>query len=300
MRYHAFSLVFDCDIPLGDLLPPAGTDEHVPPDVQIRLLPVDDPVSAGATQQGPFLWTRGQVLWLRVPGVAWFKVSDGAHIVVEPDAAVDEASLRLFLLGSPLGALLAQRNLLVLHGNAIRIGDHCMVCVGPSGVGKSTLAAAFMQRGHSVLADDIVPIDADGRALAGYPRIKLWQDAADQLSIGTAALQRVRPALQKFHVPLASAFAGDSLPVRWIYVLSRYNLSEVALEPITGLDRFLPLRDNAYRMQFVDAMALGGTHMRLGAALAGRVRMAQVRRPRDGNSLDAMVDTLLADIEQHP
>ncbi len=299
MRYSAYSLEFDSDISLGDLLPP-GRDAAVAADVRIRHEPLDDPAAEGATQKGPFLWAKANALWLQVPGVARFQVRNGDEIRFEPDPDAHPDTLRLFLLGSPFGALMSQRGFLVLHGNAIRIGDRCMVCVGPSGVGKSTLAAAFLQRGHAVLADDVVPIDDDGRALAGYPRIKLWQDAADRLQVATGALQPVRPNLQKFHVPLADGFAASALPVRWIYVLDRHNLEDVRLEPIVGLDRFVPLRDNTYRKRFLDGMALQADHMRLGAALAGKVRMARVTRPRGGFALDLLVDTLLADMASHP
>ena len=44
-----------------------------------------------------------------------------------------------------------------------------MLLLGPSALGKSSLAAALMQRGHALLADDItaVALDAGGRPLVG-------------------------------------------------------------------------------------------------------------------------------------
>ena len=300
MRYAAYQLQIDSEVSLGQQLPPGDEADDVPPDVTIRCGPLDDPEAEGAMRAGPFVRARPGRLWIEVRGVAGFQVSDGREIRVDAVPGVDPASLRLFLLGSPFGALLAQRGHLVLHGNSVRIGDACMVCVGPSGAGKSTLAAAFMQRGHEVLADDVVPVDGQGRALAGYPRIKLWQDAAERLHVDTAGLEAVRPQLRKFHVPTPGHFVGGALPVRWIYVLDRHNQPDVVVSPIAGVDRFLPLQENTYRVRFLESMGLLRDHVRQVGALAGKIRMAHVRRPQSGFALDALVDGLLADMAAHP
>ena len=300
MRYTAYGLDIDNDMSLGELLPEALSPSSAPPDVQIRVAEVEEARSAGAAQVTPFVWARPGTVWVDVPGVGRYRVRDGHEILVQPDPAADLDSMQLFLLGSPLGALLFQRGYLVLHGNAIRVGDQCMVCIGPSGAGKSTLAAAFLRRGHAVLADDVVPVDADGRALGGYPRIKLWQDAADRLEIATPALRPVRSGLQKFHVPVQAHLSGDALPVRWIYLLENHALPEIRVEPLAGLDRFEPLRQNTYRVNFLPGMGLAREHLLQCAALAGRVRLARVTRPRSGFALEELVDRLLADMAAHP
>ncbi|MCP4397035.1 MAG: hypothetical protein GY801_07015 [bacterium] len=75
-------------------------------------------------------------------------------------------------IASELGALLHQRELLPLHGSAIKVNDGVCVFVGLSGNGKSTVAAAFRQRGYQVLADDVcvVSIREDGLP-PGDPRV---------------------------------------------------------------------------------------------------------------------------------
>ena len=52
-------------------------------------------------------------------------------------------AVRLYLLGTCMGALLFQRKLLPLHGSAVVINGKAYAFVGDSGAGKSTLAAAF-------------------------------------------------------------------------------------------------------------------------------------------------------------
>lgn len=269
------------------------------PDIDIRFRAVTEHGLAGGKQLGPYLWVNSRSLWLQVPHVARFLVSEGREIRIDPEPGIDEDSLRVFLLGSAFGALLFQRGYLVLHGNAIRIGDQCMVCVGPSGAGKSTLAAGFMRQGHPILADDVVPVDSQCRALPGFPRIKLWRDVADQLAINTTDLRRIRPNTDKFNLPVSSAGAGEPLPVRWIYILDSDHLEALKIEPILGMQRFKPLHNNTYRVRFLQGMALKPEHLKLCGQLAGRIRLARLTRPRIGFHLEPMIDRILADIAEH-
>ncbi len=297
--YSVYNLTFGSELILPELTP-LEVSTGVGPDVIIRLGGVCDSGLAGGEQLGPFLWVDPASLWLRVPHVARFLVTDGREITVDPEPGIDEDSIRVFLLGSAFGALLFQRGLLVLHGNAIRIGDQCMVCAGHSGVGKSTLAAGFMQRGHQILADDVVPVDSRCYALPGFPRIKLWQDVADKLGIDTANLRRIRPNLEKYNYPVGNMSAGEGLPIRWIYILKTAHTGEMALQPVNGMHRFHPLHDNTYRVRFLHGMALKPQHLKLCGRLASSIRLADITRPRTGFNLDQMIDVILADIDRNP
>lgn len=298
-RYSAYGLIIDCELRLPELrpVPPTITDHS--PDVTIRLGSVPPEGLPGGRQAGPSLWATRTTLWLDIVDVARFLIEDGREILIDPAPGSDEDAVRLFLLGSAFGALLVQRGHLVLHGNAIRIGDRCMICVGPSGTGKSTLAAAFLQRGHDILADDVVPVDQNGHALPGFPRIKLWRNAADALAIDTQGLRRIRPGMEKFSLPLRDRATDTPLPVRWVYILDVDDVDAIALRHIGGMHCFAPLRANSYRPRFVDAMGLQAEHFHLCGRLSGQIRLARVTRPRSGFTLDAMADRLLADMAEH-
>jgi hypothetical protein len=299
-KYSCFGLTMASAIELPELEDGGGASGSGEPDVRISYGSVlADGLSAGR-QIGPFLWVDGDRLWLRVPDVARYCVSGGSSIVVAPEAGADDDSVRAFLLSSGFAALLYQRRLLVLHGNAVAIGDRCLVCVGPSGSGKSTLAAALMKRGHRILADDVVPVDADGRVLPGLPRIKLWEDTAARLDIETAGLRLVRPALRKYNLPVGRRSAAGPLPVRWVYVLGTHASPETRFEALTGLERFRPLRENTFRVRYMEGMALDADHLRLCGALAGRVHLARLLRPQHGFDVEDLVDRILDDIAANP
>lgn len=237
--------------------------------------------------------------WLNVEEVARYWIRHGREIIIEPYPGADDESIRLFLLGSAIGALLFQRGLLLIHGNAIEVNGGCLVCVGDSGAGKSTLAAAFLQHGHRLLADDVVPVDELGLATPGFPRIKLWGDAARQLGIETAGLRRIMPDMDKYNVPLGERYCDKPLPVKWVYVLEPDDGGGFALEPFEGMARFEPLHENTYRVHFLEHMALKPQHLQQVARLAGNIRMARIRRPSEGFRLNELVRFILDDVERH-
>jgi len=302
--YTVFGLTLQSDIVLPELF---SAGPGAMPDVTVRYGAVDPDTLGEAARVGPQLWVSPERFILEIPRVARFEVAQGTEIRVDPAPGVDAESVRLFLLGSAFGALLFQRGHLVLHGNAIKIDGRCMICVGASGAGKSTLAAAFARRGYPVLADDVVPVDANAAALPGLPRIKLWQDAAEWLGIETAGLRRIRPDMAKFNMPLAvdDKAVSAPAPIRWIYILGQdVTLEDVRIVPIHGMARFGPLRNNTYRVRYLQGMKLGPVHLERCGALAGQVHLARVTRPdvagpEQAARVDALVDRLLADMRDN-
>ena len=295
-KFHLYGLVAESDWLLPECLP---ADQLAVPDIFIinGLVPKDgiDPLSKDMYEQ-----SIESEFWLDVEEVARYWIRHGNEIIIEPYPDVDEESIRVFLLGSALGALLFQRGLLLIHGNAIEVNDACVVCVGDSGAGKSTLAAAFLQDGYRLLADDVVPVTADGLATPGFPRIKLWGDTARQLGIDTSGLRRIMPDMDKYNVPLGDRYCNTPLPVKWVYVLEPSERSDFGLLPYEGMSRFEPLHENTYRVHFLEAMALKPQHLQQVAKLAGNIRMAKIQRPQSGFRIDELVQFILDDIAINP
>ncbi len=299
MAYCAYNLLIHSDLLLPELAPATEHDTTLPA-IVIRYGAIDRDGLPDGQPIGPFLWVNATSLWLHVPSVAHFLIREGRTIVIDPAAGIDEDSLRVFLLASPIGVLLFQRGHLVLHGNAIRIGDQCLVCVGQSGVGKSTLAAGFMQRGYEAIADDVVPINAACEVVPGAPRLKLWKDVLDKLQWDSSALRRIRPHTERFNVPIVHPGPRRALPVRWVYTLERRRAEVPRIEAIYGMNRFTPLANQSYRIRFMTELALKTQHLALCGTLAGRIHLARVVRPDDAFDLEPLIDALLADIAEHP
>lgn len=110
--------------------------------------------------------------------------------------------------GAGLVLALALRDTYCLHASAVAHGEHCFLIVGPSGRGKSTLAARIAALpGWMRVVDDIAPIRAAGagvRIFPHFPQLKLRPD------------------------PWPGVEMPRALPLAAVYVLNRGTLAQPA------------------------------------------------------------------------
>ena len=111
--YYAFKLVIRSELFFPELLPLAcNTDQDY--DVLITFGSVDSQGIRNPLAKSLLYQVNEDSFWLTVPGVARFLISNGNSIVIDPIVGVDEDSIRLFVLGSCMGALLMQQNLITI------------------------------------------------------------------------------------------------------------------------------------------------------------------------------------------
>ncbi len=253
--------------------------------------PAQWPYLGEGAHDTPFLAMGPGDLRLLVAGIGQFRVSGGRTIAwSRSDPAVGDQDLRTFLLGSAVGALLIQRGLLVLHGNALVKEGRAIVCLGHSGAGKSTLAFALMRQGWQLLADDLVAISPDGQVLPGIPRIKLWEDAAAAFGLDPAVLPPVRQGLRKYLI-LGSAIdlARRPVPLQAIYFIhqqrhgSRESSGDGDALPISWLtsqqQAALRLRNHAFRPRYVRGLGQEGANFVALARLQRSAPLATLALP---------------------
>lgn len=290
--YRCYGLTLRSEIELPELTETPDVDA---PDVVIERTRVDErPADAVGLPWG--MWRDDHHFGLSVIDVARFQVTDGTHVRVEESPAAPAGHVRLFLLGTVLGAVLTQRGYLTLHANAVRVGDHALLVMGPSGAGKSTLAAELSRRGLDLLADDVVPVDADGLAWPGLARVKLWADALDRIGVESDGLERIA-GVDKFSLPVERG-PLDALPVGGLYALETSDTVEVtSVEPTRGFETFSLLRANTYRPELIHDTAEAQRHVDRCAALARQAAVLRVVRPSGTMSPEQTADAILADFD---
>jgi hypothetical protein len=70
----------------------------------------------------------------------------------------------------------------VFHASAITKGGQCVLFLGDSGSGKSTISALLMANGYDLLADDFVPVDGSSSEVFFFPAaISVKKNALDHL-----------------------------------------------------------------------------------------------------------------------
>ncbi len=138
-----------------------------------------------------------------------------------------------YLLGPVFGFLLRMRGVICLHASAVALDGRAIAFAGIPGAGKSTTAAAMVQRGWALLSDDIVAIaeHADGfHAVPGHPMVGLWPDAAEKL-YGTASAGRALSGNDsKRALSLGGdQFASEAVPLAGIFLLEERSAEPAAL-----------------------------------------------------------------------
>src|ERR1700761_774974 len=114
---------------------------------------------SGAVELDPDCFATATQFFLRIPGLASYRVDRGSQILVRAEPGASPLDVRAYLLGTLFIVLCQQRGLLPIHASAITNGNGVIAFVGRSGHGKSSLAAHLAQRGFSVVGDDVCLID---------------------------------------------------------------------------------------------------------------------------------------------
>ncbi|HOX04615.1 MAG TPA: hypothetical protein P5555_20550 [Candidatus Paceibacterota bacterium] len=140
-----------------------------------------------------YFYLRGHHYIARFPGMADFELSaDGASIRCYPVPGTPLPTIEHLYLNQVLPLALSRQGKLVFHASAIESQAGALVFMGPSGRGKSTLAASFAQKGFRILADDALQIDktGDGRCQArpGHRSIRLWADSQAAVAANSTRL----------------------------------------------------------------------------------------------------------------
>jgi hypothetical protein len=294
--YSVYGLNVASSIPLPELSGGEGK-----PDVTIRYGPVPT-LLQGAAESGSFYQAAPGSILLLVDGVARYLVTDGKQIIIqrEPDSSHEEVTL--FLLGCAFAPLLQQRGLLPLHCSGIVAQGGCIAFVGHSGIGKSSLAGAFLKRGYPILTDDILVIslvsDGTPQAYPGYPQLKLWPDTISKMGENQQFLLPISPGIDKFRRPIREEFYKDALPLKRLYVLGISDARQIEVVPMGGSAKVTAIIRNTYHLGFLKGLGKGPEHFRQCNALAERLTARKVTRPREPYLLEELADALEADFSR--
>jgi hypothetical protein len=149
---------------------------HAPPPGRILAEISDDGFGFWLAEalDDPDAWT------LRYAGICEARLDRRRCIItVHRAPEVDPGLIPIFVEGNILAHALAADGLLALHSSAVEVDGQAVAIVGPSGMGKSTIAALLCAAGAGLVSDDVLRVDS------AYPRPVCFP--------GTRAL-RLRPA----------------------------------------------------------------------------------------------------------
>lgn len=298
-------------LPHAPVIPTDGV-----PDVTIRLRAGQAPAPAGS-----------QVAWMpcevhgadmrvyRGAGSAWIWQREAATFCVHPaQGAVDvypehpahEAAIAYALVGPVLLFLLHKRGTPPLHASAVVTGKGAIIFLGAQGQGKSTMSAAFLTRGATVLTDDALPLRLAGgevQGIPGPPYMKVWRETAQHTLGMTAELPEFLANFTKKLLALDDQRALASAPTRIgaVYLLARYDpasegRTDIASTSLNGHESLAALlthtSNRAYLLPAEEALLLP-----VYAALARQAPVRRLSYPSGFEHQEAVHARVLADLE---
>jgi hypothetical protein len=175
----------DVDITIGDDLDDARSE------------PAGEPVASLDAPEDAWWYRatetdRGFVLRFRDRGE--FVISHSLdRIEVRRGPGCDLAVLSVLAAGTVMAFLLTLRGHTVLHASAVDVAGRALAFVGPSGRGKSTLAALLCLEGATLVTDDVLVVEPGPpvTAVGGAAELRLRPAAAPLAELRQDAPRRV-------------------------------------------------------------------------------------------------------------
>jgi hypothetical protein len=214
----------------------------------------------------------------------------------EPLTIEDTAT---YLLGPVMGFVMLLRGVVCLHASAIAVGDKAIALLGPAGSGKSTTAAAFSDRGYSVLAEDVVTLDDHGCQFLvrpGYPCIRLWPASVKALYGSESHLPKLTPNWDKCYLDLTERFHAEPLPLAAIYHLGgrRHDTKAPFVESLDRSEGLLSLIANTYATKLMDKQ-MRAREFELLTRVLNNVPLRRVTPHADPARIPELCDAILND-----
>lgn len=244
--------------------------------------------------------------YLRWRDLFEFHISaDGRRITGRRHAGASAESFTTYLLGQVLALALVKQGLEPLHAAVVAVDGRAVGFVARSGLGKSSLAAAFLAAGYRLLTDDILVAAPDGAGEIvhpGPPRIKLYPKIARMLFKKPLPGSPMVPGITKRVLPLdPSRMQTTPLRLAALYALNDPEAAAdgcaVRIRPLSAREAFLRLAQNTLIVQDAGADRLKRQFL-FAHRLATAVPVRELAYPRRLDSLAAVREAVLADLRQ--
>jgi hypothetical protein len=289
--YRAYGLNIASQVPVTGFESASAED----PDILISEGTVPENLDK-VINRGVLYQSNHREFLLRMEQVAAYYVCNGSKITIQPLGHAAAGEISAFLTGTAFGALLHQRRLLPLHASTVLFNNKCLLFAGISGAGKTTLAAALLKAGGTLVADDISVIDFSGEHPAvrpAFPAVKIWADSLRHLGLSAEGLEPVRGELQKYYLPV-SQFSRVHTGIHAIFILTTHNKEQAEVKTLKGIDKFRMLKKHTYLFRGIPKTGLEQNHFHMVNQLAVRVPVIMLTRPNGKFNTENLIRIITA------
>jgi hypothetical protein len=228
--------------------------------------------------------------------LAWFQLSFATReIAIIAELRTAKSTVDHLLVDQIWPRIIAHAGQLVVHASAVETDQGAILFAGPSGRGKSTLAASLHQRGYPLLGDDAIVIRSDG-CMAVYPSLRLFPDSIRTLFASSPDQTEVTQFSAKRNIHLAGEGPTGRVAhaIRAIFFL---EADDTRQSPMVA-----PIRPSDACMMFVEhsfwldptSIEQSAQRMRAASAVAGAAPAFRLHYARDYSALGELHDAMFA------
>jgi hypothetical protein len=306
--------VFANHVPLAD--PAPACEQHVDRETLPFHYVVEAPLAAGWETSAPTYRSTTlideETSFLYVvqhDGCTVFRFSEVVDFFIFPDRilcrVIDTAyayMIELHLLGFVLSAWFEARGVAAIHGAGVTLGDEAIGFLSTNKGGKSSLAASFMQAGHALLSDDILPIEShEGVVTArpSYPQMRMWPDQARHFWGSVEDLETVHPHLDKRRIPVGDGgfgtFCDERRRLTCLYVPERRDGGGIEITGLSFAESVFALTRYAFLATIMEHVDRDRSRFALLSRIALAVPVRRVVYPSGVERLPEVVAAITED-----
>lgn len=263
-------------------------DALLPITVQYGNIPysLDGRGASGALWQA----TKGKFLF-NIPEIARYLVEDGRSVTIEQSELATTDDVARFLRMTPLAALCFQQGILAMHAAAVASKSSAVLIAGDSGVGKSVLLTALLQRGFMMMSDDLSILrhdDVSGVEVCPlYPEIVLYADGLELLDL--AGSSNAPADFNRRSLAIPDRFMPVPKKLKAIYWLQVTKGNSVELSSYSGVNKVKAVNSLLYNSHIADTLLSRVTYLQYLSHITANVPILKVLRPQTA-SLDELSD----------
>lgn len=304
-QYYAFGLTVKSAIPISGFLPDTPDDSSYSEAETIvvhrsdSLGPADPSVDGDEVyvdpSQGLHIYRLDDGFFLRHRVIGRLRTVQN-EIIISPEPTADPNNVKWLVANLGLRLIFIQRGNVVFHASAVDVDGSLVAFTGPSGRGKSTLAAACYAAGHTHHSDDLVPIltTANGKGMSvppGPARIRINDDVRDLLQLSPTG-RTPRDTKSRIDTTDDHSTSGKELDV--LYLIEEGD--KIAIDEIATHDAVYEILRHSYALYRNSDSESASTHLDACGTVAQSVDVRRLSRPRSLQQLDRLAAAIEQDV----
>ena len=228
--------------------------------------------------------------------VGKYEITNGNKITIEPNSNATLSEIKKFTLGSALGLILFQKNIIAIHGGAIVINNNAVIISGNIGAGKTTTIAKLLKKGYGFLSDDISSIIKDKNGNYNVhnciPQQKLCENTAKLLGYNPSKLYKIDELKNKYLSPNIKNFITTPKKLKSLFYLDISSSNEISYKEILGTSKFQLILNNIFRREYIPNNLIKPEYIKECLNLANNISIYKINRPKNKDSINEIISII--------